>query len=322
MPPTTGVNLKQVAKQFNDALYVIREDAPGIEALEPQAIAWLKDARYTIMCKLEEAFNQLEASREKPPQLRPKWIDPSHRLYLATDSIPIELRPYAEEFRKNLHVLLLNCDFTSCTASISMFGHIELSISFPAVTRALCVEDEFSRASGRESRGTLSAARFAGPLRDLRGKLFKDTLAEMRDVAQDFDTLEPQAIAWLRGARLKVMRQIESSYYELERSRNDLRVPDWVDPSRCLYISTDRVEMPLRPYAPAFCASLSALLSSCDFPSFSAVFCNVFYVMTITISFPAQQRLFILRSILWADWWLYILEKAGQRVQPPICPQN
>ncbi|KAJ7205600.1 hypothetical protein C8J57DRAFT_1485004 [Mycena rebaudengoi] len=123
------------------------------------------------------------------------------------------------------------------------------------------------------------------------GKLFKDTLAEIRDVAQDFDTLEPQAIAWLRGARLKVMRRIESSYYELERSRNDLRVPDWVDPSRCLYISTDRVEMPLRPYAPAFCANLSALLSSCDFPSFSAVFCNVFYVITITISFPAQQRL-------------------------------
>jgi hypothetical protein len=55
MPPTTGADLKQVAKQFNDALYVIREDAPGIEALEPQAIAWLKDARYTIMCKLEEA---------------------------------------------------------------------------------------------------------------------------------------------------------------------------------------------------------------------------------------------------------------------------
>ncbi|KAJ7214133.1 hypothetical protein C8J57DRAFT_1538623 [Mycena rebaudengoi] len=158
------------------------------------------------------------------------------------------------------------------------------------------------------------------------GKLFKDTLAEMRDVAQDFDTLEPQAIAWLRGARLKVMRQIESSYYELERSRNDLRVPDWVDPSRCLCISTDRVEMPLRPYAPAFCASLSALLSSCDFPSFSAVFCNVFYVITITISFPAQQRLLmtllILGSVLWADWWLYTLENARWYVQPPVCPQN
>ncbi|KAJ7205599.1 hypothetical protein C8J57DRAFT_1541633 [Mycena rebaudengoi] len=188
MPPTTGVNLKQVAKQFNDALYVIREDAPGIEALEPQAIAWLKDARYTIMCKLEEAFNQLEASRDKPPQLRPKWIDPSHRLYLATDSIPIELRPYAEEFRKNLHVLLLNCDFTSCTASISMFGHIELSISFPAVTRALCVEDEFSRASGRESRGTFSAARFAGPLGDLRG-------AEDVELKKNSESSQPVATA-------------------------------------------------------------------------------------------------------------------------------
>jgi hypothetical protein len=42
------------------------------------------------------------------------------------------------------------------------------------------------------------------------GKLFKETLAEMRGVAQDFDTLEPQAIAWLREARHKVMRQIEA----------------------------------------------------------------------------------------------------------------
>ncbi|KAJ7214132.1 hypothetical protein C8J57DRAFT_1538622 [Mycena rebaudengoi] len=247
MPPTTGVNLKQVAKQFNDALYVIREDAPGIEALEPQAIAWLKDARYTIMCKLEEAFNQLEASREKPPQLldqlgwssgadgphasltttatytapgdltvpwatlatplRPKWIDPSHRLYLATDSIPIELRPYAEEFRKNLHVLLLNCDFTSCTASISMFGHIELSISFPAVTRALCVEDEFSRASGRESRGTFSAARFAGPLRDLRG-------AEDVELKKNSESSQPVATATSKSEEDETDEG--SSFWELE----------------------------------------------------------------------------------------------------------
>ncbi|KAJ7237678.1 hypothetical protein C8J57DRAFT_1246972 [Mycena rebaudengoi] len=199
MPPTTGADLKQVAKQFNDALYVIREDAPGIEALEPQAIAWLKDARYTIMCKLEEAFNQLEASRDKPPQLRPKWIDPSHRLYLATDSIPIELRPYAEEFRENLHVLLLNCEFNSCTASISMFGHIELSIFFPA--------DEFSRASGRESRGTFSAARFAGPLGDLRG-------AEDVELKKNSEGSQPVATATFKSEEDETDEG--SSFWELK----------------------------------------------------------------------------------------------------------
>ncbi|KAJ7263943.1 hypothetical protein C8J57DRAFT_1512755 [Mycena rebaudengoi] len=127
MPPTTGADLDQVAEQFNDALFFIREDTPGIEALEPQVIAWLKYACYTIMRKLEEAFHQLGTSCNKPLQLRPKWIDPSHRLYLTTDSIPIELRPYAEECCKNLHALLRDCDFTSCTASISVFDHIELS---------------------------------------------------------------------------------------------------------------------------------------------------------------------------------------------------
>jgi hypothetical protein len=42
------------------------------------------------------------------------------------------------------------------------------------------------------------------------GKLFNDTLAIMRDETPSLDTLEPQAIEWLKRARHKLMRDIEA----------------------------------------------------------------------------------------------------------------
>ncbi|KAJ7261519.1 hypothetical protein C8J57DRAFT_1514045 [Mycena rebaudengoi] len=121
------------------------------------------------------------------------------------------------------------------------------------------------------------------------GKLFKDTLAEMVNVAQDFDTLEPVAIEWLRAARLKMMRQIEAR--RLDNARKQFRVPDWVDPGRGLIVLSDVVAQPLRPYVPAFCDNLRELLTACDFSTFSVTFERYFFMIMVSITFPAQQRI-------------------------------
>jgi hypothetical protein len=55
MPPRNPVDLKQVGKLFEDTLAAIRDDAPDIDTLEQQAIAWLKAARYKIMREIETA---------------------------------------------------------------------------------------------------------------------------------------------------------------------------------------------------------------------------------------------------------------------------
>jgi hypothetical protein len=48
-------DLKQVGKLFNDTVSAIRDDTPDMDALEPQAIEWLKSARYKLMRDVEEA---------------------------------------------------------------------------------------------------------------------------------------------------------------------------------------------------------------------------------------------------------------------------
>ncbi|KAJ7263954.1 hypothetical protein C8J57DRAFT_1231134 [Mycena rebaudengoi] len=181
MPPTTGVDLKQVGKLFNDTISALRDDAPGIEALEPEAIEWLKGARYKVMRRLEAAYYELESSRDNP-LLRPDWIDPAQKLYVFTDNIPIVLRPYTEAFRRNLLGLMHDCDFTSCTVHPGGFGtNITILISFPArlsatahsgpaATRALLVEDEFSSMPEGDPHGNFSATRFARLLGDMRGE--------------------------------------------------------------------------------------------------------------------------------------------------------
>jgi hypothetical protein len=55
-PPGQGFDLNQVAKLFNDIIAVTRDETPDIAALEPQAVAWLKDARNKLMRDIEAAY--------------------------------------------------------------------------------------------------------------------------------------------------------------------------------------------------------------------------------------------------------------------------
>ncbi|KAJ7434079.1 hypothetical protein FB451DRAFT_1195688 [Mycena latifolia] len=88
----------------------------------------------------------------------------------------------------------------------------------------------------------------------------------------DPETLEPQAVACLKAARYQIMRKIESSYYELQRGRdNPLSLPNLVDPTRPLLISTDKFPTPLHSYKALFTANLLKLLSDCGFHPCSAM---------------------------------------------------
>ncbi|KAJ7141648.1 hypothetical protein C8R46DRAFT_1233775 [Mycena filopes] len=95
------------------------------------------------------------------------------------------------------------------------------------------------------------------------GKLFKDTIAILRDDTLD---VEPQAIAWLKAARYKLMRDLEKEYYALERSRTlPLLRPDWaLDPSKRLVLITHDFPAVLAPYSPAIEGNLLALLDASD----------------------------------------------------------
>jgi nicotinic acid phosphoribosyltransferase len=53
--PEQPLDLKQVAKLFNETLTAIRHDTPDFEVLESQAIVWLKNARYETMRGVETA---------------------------------------------------------------------------------------------------------------------------------------------------------------------------------------------------------------------------------------------------------------------------
>jgi hypothetical protein len=61
MPPRAKpFDLKNVAKLFNDTIAAIRDDTPDFKALEPQAIEWLKAARYKLMRDLEQECVDLQ----------------------------------------------------------------------------------------------------------------------------------------------------------------------------------------------------------------------------------------------------------------------
>jgi hypothetical protein len=59
MPPKNRVDLKLVGQVFADILAAVRED--DVADLEPQAIEYLKAARYKIMRQIEAAcvYNNL-----------------------------------------------------------------------------------------------------------------------------------------------------------------------------------------------------------------------------------------------------------------------
>jgi hypothetical protein len=47
-PPGRAFDLKAVEKLFRDTLAAVWDDTPDTEGLKPQAIEWLKAARYKI----------------------------------------------------------------------------------------------------------------------------------------------------------------------------------------------------------------------------------------------------------------------------------
>ncbi|KAJ7737562.1 hypothetical protein B0H16DRAFT_1466201 [Mycena metata] len=158
-------NLQQVAKLFNDTITIIRDDRPDVE---PQAIAWLKSARYTLMRDLEKKYYELDRSRAQP-LLRPDWaLDPSKKLLLWTENLPAVLDAYEEAIRENLRTLLRDCGFHHCRITSSSCGakQLYIEIGFPAQLTAgspsgpssspLHVEDAFSR-FGVDGEGRASA---------------------------------------------------------------------------------------------------------------------------------------------------------------------
>ncbi|KAJ7136813.1 hypothetical protein C8R44DRAFT_767927 [Mycena epipterygia] len=189
MPPRQPVDLKKVGKLFSDTIAAVRDDNPNNDALEPQAKAWLKAARYKLMRQIEASYYELDRARNTP-LLQPAWINPSSGLYLSTDRIPTMLAAYIPAFHKNLATLVNDCGFHNC-AVYSGTNTISLTISFPVPQRVegpappaapdtLDVEDEFSRMARGEgaaphgdrkpSVGAFAATDFARLLGDARGE--------------------------------------------------------------------------------------------------------------------------------------------------------
>ncbi|KAJ7141649.1 hypothetical protein C8R46DRAFT_582153 [Mycena filopes] len=170
MPPRRP-DLKQVAKLFNDTLAAMRDEAPDIDTLEPQAIAWLKNARYKLMRDLEQEFYTLESGRDTPSSWPPWAVNPSQSLNLFMNPLPAVLEPFQQAINNNLLELVKDCGFEHC--DLQWAGIIR--IRFPAQVRApprevrpLVVHDEFSSAQGGQAR--IGATNFAGLILDARGE--------------------------------------------------------------------------------------------------------------------------------------------------------
>ncbi|KAJ7017970.1 hypothetical protein C8F04DRAFT_1153615, partial [Mycena alexandri] len=184
MPPEArDFDLKQVAKLFNDTIAVIRDDIPDVEALQPQAIEWLKAARYQLMRDIEAQFYSLEKSRHTPLS-QPGWaVDPAQSLYTHTVELPTVLDPYSNAIASNLSTLLQDCGFEHCSCTKSFTGGFQILIHFPAQLPAapqpqplpltMEVEDEFSQTRGgnRQARtGAFGGTHFARLLIEARGQ--------------------------------------------------------------------------------------------------------------------------------------------------------
>ncbi|KAJ6474504.1 hypothetical protein C8R47DRAFT_1294206 [Mycena vitilis] len=181
MPPRRAFDLKSVGKLFNDTystLAAIRDDVPTTEALKPEAIVWLKAARYKVMRDIESAYYELEASRNAPLR-RPAWVNPQAALFLYTAGVPTMLEAYRPTFKDNLEKLLRSCGFCPAMGNDGVGSSIYINISFPAQLAVpprnpgqptappqLDIEDEFSNfAKG----GQFSASKFGQLLVDARG---------------------------------------------------------------------------------------------------------------------------------------------------------
>ncbi|KAF8202823.1 hypothetical protein K438DRAFT_1965304 [Mycena galopus ATCC 62051] len=127
------------------------------------------------------------------------------------------------------------------------------------------------------------------------GKIFHDTLATIQDDTPDIVGLKPQAVEWLTAARYKLMRDIESNYYQLEALRDKpLTRPQWMirNSGQPLSFQTNAIPTLLDPYKPAFCDNLRELLKSSGFEHHTVSNTAYYYnAISITINFPAQAAL-------------------------------
>ncbi|KAJ7872998.1 hypothetical protein B0H13DRAFT_1895160 [Mycena leptocephala] len=143
------VDLKQVAKLFNDTLAEVWDNTPDVETVEPQAIEWLKAARHKLMCELERHYYSLDGSRHTPLS-QPLWVQKPdvYSLTQGTNSLP------AIRFRPGL-----------AAAAVP-----------PHTPRTLYVEDEFSRHAPdgggriRIGAGPFAASNFGRLLIDAQGE--------------------------------------------------------------------------------------------------------------------------------------------------------
>ncbi|KAJ7460399.1 hypothetical protein B0H11DRAFT_1923996 [Mycena galericulata] len=76
--PAMPVDLKQVAKLFDDTLAEVWDNTLDVETLEPQAMEWLKAARHKLICDLERHFYSLDGSRHTPLS-QPLWVVCSYK---------------------------------------------------------------------------------------------------------------------------------------------------------------------------------------------------------------------------------------------------
>ncbi|KAJ7192794.1 hypothetical protein GGX14DRAFT_479544 [Mycena pura] len=177
------IDLKKVGQLFKDTIAAMRDEAPTVEALEPQAIDWLKAARYNVMRQLEASYYQLEQTRNTPAS-QPAYVDPTQSLQLTTDPVPKSLSPYSIAFQNNLRSLMMDCGFQDCRVSLPRPQlPIYIWMKFPALLlpppqpQFLHVEDEFSRSARGGSQkddkaavGTFTATNFGRLLIDARGE--------------------------------------------------------------------------------------------------------------------------------------------------------
>ncbi|KAJ6514729.1 hypothetical protein DFH09DRAFT_1431530 [Mycena vulgaris] len=202
----TPCDLKKVGRLFDETLAAIR-DSTDTEALEPLAIAWLKDARYKCMRQVEASYYELARSRDTPLSL-PTWVDPSQFLFLETGAIPTILLPYFTLFSENLVKLMKSCGFHTCD-SIQTGSGILLTIKFPTRPRVapgststlpkiLDVEDEFSgmeegvaQEDHKQGVGRFGATDFGRLLMDARSESGNDQTSSPRR-APDQAFLEPK----------------------------------------------------------------------------------------------------------------------------------
>ncbi|KAF5374468.1 hypothetical protein D9615_009088 [Tricholomella constricta] len=101
--------------------------------------------------------------------------------------------------------------------------------------------------------------------------------------------LDGAAEAWLKDARLNIMRQVEKSYHKLAEGMNDpMRTPRWaLDPSQRLNIYTKGHPYQLNAYANTFIQEFKNLMAECGFDA--VVTCSTWTsntVYRIAIKFP------------------------------------